>query len=66
VIGNNIIPVVFEVQGSVGGIFERHFEDCLLKRAEELGMKSPGPLPYVVLATTYVNCIAETCVTDVL
>ena len=44
VIGNDFLPAAFEYQGSMGEMFVRYFEDCLQKKAEELGMKSLGPL----------------------
>ena len=43
-IGHDFLPAAFECQGSIGQIFALHFENCVQKRAEELGMKSPGPL----------------------
>ena len=44
-IGHDFLPAAFECQGSIGQIFAQHFENCVQKRAEELGMKSPaGPL----------------------
>ena len=43
-IGHDFLPVAFECQGSIGQMFAQHFENCVQKRAEELGMKSLGPL----------------------
>ena len=44
-IGHDFLPVTFECQGSIGQMFDQHFEDCVQKRAEELEIiKSPGPL----------------------
>jgi len=43
-IGHDFLPAAFECQGSIGQMFAQHFENCVQKRAEELGMKSPGPL----------------------
>ena len=45
-IGHDFLPAAFECQGSIGQtMFAQHFENRVVqKRAEELGMKSPGPL----------------------
>ena len=42
--GHDFLPAAFEFQGGIGQMFAQHFENCVQKRAEELRMKSPGPL----------------------